>query len=73
MPSPVVETEVMDCYAALKLVATGAKVRRQMWPEGDCIFLHAEILHLRDSKGMHVLQLHLSDFEGTDWEVLREH
>ena len=72
-PSPVVEIETMDCYAALKLVAGGAKVRRQCWPEGQSIFMHALVLHLRKEGGsLHTLMVSDADLQGTDWVVVRE-
>lgn len=74
MPSPAAEVETMKFSQAIELIATGQKVRRQSWPEGSCIFLQANILHLRKEDGsMHTLIVSSGDLEGTDWVVVREH
>lgn len=70
--SPVVEPGLMTFAAAVTAILSGKKVRRQTWPEEDAIFLHAAILHLRNAKGLHVLQVSEGDLLGADWVEVTE-
>lgn len=73
MPSPTVEqTETMDFFEAYREVMLGRKIRRPGWPEIDCIFLHADVVHIRNDKGLHQYLTSKSDMEATDWDVVSE-
>lgn len=76
MPTPLrreIPTAELDFYEALRKVGTGAKITRADWGNGDCVFLHAERLHLRKADGsLHQLLVSLGDMEATDWVVVRE-
>jgi len=72
--SPIVELTVMTFTEAVTAMLSGKKVRRQSWPdEADVIFLHAGYLHLRNAKGLHVLQVGEGDLSATDWVEVTEH
>lgn len=76
MPTPTAATSApaqMGFADIVPQLLAGKKMRRASWPEAECVFLHADFLHLRKADGsMHRLMVSAGDLEGADWVALRE-
>jgi hypothetical protein len=72
--SPRVSADDMDFGGAINAVVSGRRVRRRAWTDPmECLFLQADILHVRRADGsVHTLMVHLADMEATDWIIVRE-
>lgn len=75
MPTPSFSksADALDWYDAIRAVVAGKKITRVEWGSSDCVFLHAERLHLRKADGtLHQLIVSEGDLLATDWIVVRE-
>lgn len=65
---------MFDFGTAMKRVTDGKKVARKEWNNDDCVYMHADRLHLRKTDGsMHQLVLCQADLSGLDWFIVNEH
>ena len=77
MPTPLIydfDTEHLDFFEALKLIAEGRSIAREDWedePECRCGLIREQLCIYRDSE-WHPWTITLGDMEGDDWVTWEE-
>lgn len=60
--------EMVGFSEAINLIMAGKKVNRTSWPDQSVYcFMQAEVLHVKNDKGVHVWSVSKADILGQDW------